>query len=149
MNWGDNLTLIVAIRPTGFVTLGTCWRAVITVSFVHWVRTRLAPRLRRGDIVPLDNLKPSRSGSSSSSAGPRGGSCRPIRMTVILSSRGARSSGAFEPTPLARPERCGRWLAPPATWSVRITVANGLRMLGTAIQVPIGINDCEREGKTN
>lgn len=56
-NWGDNLTLIGAIRATGWVTLGTCWRAMNTAIFVRWVRTRLAPRLRRGDIVLLDNLR--------------------------------------------------------------------------------------------
>lgn len=57
MHWGDNLTLIGAIRPTGWVTLGTCWRAVTTVTFVHGVRTRLAPRLRHGDVVLLDHLQ--------------------------------------------------------------------------------------------
>lgn len=56
-NWGDNLTLIGAIRPSGWVTLGTCWRAMKAKTFIHWVRTRLAPRLRRGDVVLLDNLK--------------------------------------------------------------------------------------------
>lgn len=57
MNWGDNLTLIGAIRPSGWVTLGTCWRAMKTRGFEDWVRRRLAPRLCRGDIVLLDNLK--------------------------------------------------------------------------------------------
>ncbi len=28
MNWGDNLTLIGAMRAQGWVTLGTCWRGV-------------------------------------------------------------------------------------------------------------------------
>ncbi len=57
MNWGNNLTLMGAIRATGWVTLGTCWRAMTAATFERWVRTRLAPRLRRGDIVVLDNLK--------------------------------------------------------------------------------------------
>ena len=56
MNWGDNLTLIGAIRRTGWVTLNTKWRAVNTPFFVDWVRRRLAPRLRRHDVVLLDNL---------------------------------------------------------------------------------------------
>jgi transposase len=57
MNWGDNLTLIGAIRREGWVTLNTKWRAVNTPFFVEWVRRRLAPRLRPRDVVLLDNLK--------------------------------------------------------------------------------------------
>lgn len=57
MNWGTNLTLLGAIRPTGWVTLSTKWRAVTADVFAEWVRRRLAPRLRPGDIVLLDNLK--------------------------------------------------------------------------------------------
>jgi transposase len=56
MNWGDNLTLVGAIRRSGWVVLSTKWRAMNNVAFIAWVRRRLAPRLRRGDIVVLDNL---------------------------------------------------------------------------------------------
>jgi len=56
MNWGDNLTLIGAIRREGWLTLHTKWRAVNTESFVQWVRRSLAPHLRSGDIVVMDNL---------------------------------------------------------------------------------------------
>jgi transposase len=56
MNWGDNLTLIGAMRADRWLTLSMCWRGVTYESFEEWVRTRLAPRLRRGDIVLLDNL---------------------------------------------------------------------------------------------
>ena len=57
MNWGDNLTLIGAVRSSGWVTLGTRWGATTKVTFTAWMRDRLAPKLRRGDIVLLDNLK--------------------------------------------------------------------------------------------
>jgi len=57
MNWGDNLTLIGAVRLGGWVTLGTQWGAATKVTFTAWVRDRLAPKLRRGDIVLMDNLK--------------------------------------------------------------------------------------------
>jgi len=57
MNWGDNLTLVGAIRRTGWVVLNTKWRAMTKPAFIAWVRDRLAPRLRRGDIVLLDNLQ--------------------------------------------------------------------------------------------
>ena len=56
MNWGDNLTLIGAMRADRWLTLGTVWRGVTSASFEEWVRTRLAPKLRRGDVVLLDNL---------------------------------------------------------------------------------------------
>ena len=56
MNWGTNLTLIGAIRRTGWVTLNTKWRALDAAYFIDWVRRRLAPHLRPGDIVLLDNL---------------------------------------------------------------------------------------------
>jgi transposase len=57
MNWGDNLTLVGAVRRTGWVTLGTKWRAMTGDAFLAWVRRSLAPRLREGDVVLLDNLK--------------------------------------------------------------------------------------------
>lgn len=56
MNWGDNFTLVGAIRQRGGVVLNTKWHAMNEVSFIDWVRRRLAPRLRCGDIVVLDNL---------------------------------------------------------------------------------------------
>jgi transposase len=56
MNWGDNLTLVGAIRRRGWAVLSTHWGAMNKRTFVRWVRERLAPRVRRGDIVVLDNL---------------------------------------------------------------------------------------------
>ena len=56
MNWGDNLSLVGAMRATGWVTMGTTWGAINTPRFVTWVRRSLVRRLRRGDIVVLDNL---------------------------------------------------------------------------------------------
>ena len=57
MHWGDNLTLVGAIRRTGWVTLGTTWRAMHSAAFLTWGRRALVPRLRPGDIILLDNLK--------------------------------------------------------------------------------------------
>jgi DDE superfamily endonuclease len=56
MNRGDHLTLIGAIRLEGMVALATQWQAVNTETFTAWVRERLTPRLRHGDVVLLDNL---------------------------------------------------------------------------------------------
>ena len=55
-NWGDNLTLIGAIRASGWVTTSTWWHATTADRFVTWVRRRLAPKLRTGNIVVMDNL---------------------------------------------------------------------------------------------
>jgi transposase len=56
MNWGDNLTMIGAIRARRWVTLGTHWRGTTRDKFLHWVDRRLTPRLRPGDVVLMDRL---------------------------------------------------------------------------------------------
>ena len=55
-NWGDNLTLVGAMRVDRWVTLSTNWGAMNTARFIQWIRRRLVPRLRPRDIVVLDNL---------------------------------------------------------------------------------------------
>ena len=56
MNWGDNLSLVGAMRLDGWVTLATSWGAINTPRFVTWVRRHLVRKLHPGDIVVLDNL---------------------------------------------------------------------------------------------
>ena len=55
-NWGDNLSLVGAMRLEGWVTLATAWGAITTPRFVAWVRRHLVRHLRPGDIVVLDHL---------------------------------------------------------------------------------------------
>jgi transposase len=76
INWGDNLTLIGAVRLRGWVTLGTCWRAMTTTTFNRWVKTHLAPRLRPRDIVLLDNLRAHKSPVAQRVIEARGASVR-------------------------------------------------------------------------
>ena len=57
MNWGKSLTMIGAIRTTGWVSLGTCWGAANTERFAVWFTRKLLPKLQRGDIVVLDNAQ--------------------------------------------------------------------------------------------
>jgi transposase len=57
MNWGTNLTMIGAMRGDRWLTLGTAWQTANADRFVRWVECRLAPKLRPGDIVVLDNLR--------------------------------------------------------------------------------------------
>ena len=57
MDWGTNLTMIGAIRRDGWLALGTIWGAANKENFTAWVKERLAPKLRPGDIVVMDNLR--------------------------------------------------------------------------------------------
>ena len=57
MNWGKSLTMIGAIRLSGGVCLGTHWGAITADSFLLWCKRSLFPKLRRGDIVVMDNAK--------------------------------------------------------------------------------------------
>jgi transposase len=57
MNWGTNLTMIGAVRLSGWVTLSTMFKTANGARFLTWVRRRLAPKLRKGDIVILDNAQ--------------------------------------------------------------------------------------------
>lgn len=57
MNWGPNLTLLGAIRVTGWVVLNTMFATTNADRFVDWLAKQLLPRLRPGDVLVLDNLK--------------------------------------------------------------------------------------------
>lgn len=57
MNWGKNLTLLGAMRLAGWVLLSTMFDTTNKDRFVSWLVTKLLPRLKRGDILLMDNLK--------------------------------------------------------------------------------------------
>jgi transposase len=57
MNRGANLTLLGAIRRTGWVVLSTIWQTANGERFVCWLKRKLLPKLRRGDILVMDNLR--------------------------------------------------------------------------------------------
>jgi transposase len=56
MNWGKNLNLLGAIRRDGWVVLTTTYEKVTKDFFVRWVKTKLLPKLRFGDVLVMDNL---------------------------------------------------------------------------------------------
>lgn len=56
MNWGKNLTLLGAIRLTGWVVLTSMFATANKDRFVAWLKGKLLPRLRRGDVIVMDNL---------------------------------------------------------------------------------------------
>jgi transposase len=57
MNWGKSLTMIGAVRTTGWVALGTMFKTANSDRFVRWFSKGLLPHLFRGDIVVLDNAQ--------------------------------------------------------------------------------------------
>jgi transposase len=75
--------MIGAIRVEKWVTVRTAWDAVNTDRFAAWVRRDLAPQLRAGDVVVLDNLWAHK---------------RPL-VRELIEARGARSGFC----PLSRP----------------------------------------------
>jgi transposase len=74
MNWGTNLTMIGAIRLSGWVTMSTMFKTANGDRFVAWVRRQLAPKLRPQDVVVLDNAR----------------AHKDARVAAILKARGAR-----------------------------------------------------------
>ncbi len=72
MNWGKNLTMIGAIRLSGWVTLSTMFKTANGERFLAWVRRRLAPRLRAGDVVVLDNAQAHKNARVAASIEARG-----------------------------------------------------------------------------
>lgn len=57
INWGrKSLTLLGAIRLRGWVVLTTTYGPANRQSFVAWLIKKLLPKLRRGDVVVMDNL---------------------------------------------------------------------------------------------
>jgi transposase len=57
MNWGKNLTLYGAIRRSGWVALNSAFASANGDRFVAWLSTSLLPKLRKGDVLVMDNLK--------------------------------------------------------------------------------------------
>jgi transposase len=56
MNRGKSLTLLGAIRLRGWVLLSTIWATTNGDRFVAWLTRKLLPKLRRGDVLVMDNL---------------------------------------------------------------------------------------------
>lgn len=56
MNRGKNLTLLGAIRYAGWVTLNSIFNTANADRFVAWLTKKLLPKLRRNDVLVMDNL---------------------------------------------------------------------------------------------
>lgn len=56
-NWGKyNWTFLGAIRLSGWVLLTSIYGSAKKDTFVRWFRKRLLPKLKRGDVIVMDNL---------------------------------------------------------------------------------------------
>lgn len=57
MNWGKNLTLLGAIRLKGWVQMSAQFATANGQRFMQWLARRLLPRLEKGDVLVMDNLR--------------------------------------------------------------------------------------------
>lgn len=57
-NWGKNLSVIGAVRRDCVLCHQTVEGAVNGPKFIEFVEKRLVPRLGKGDVVVMDNLRP-------------------------------------------------------------------------------------------
>ena len=131
MNWGDNLTMIGAIRADRWLTMSTGWEPANAERFVTWVERRLVPKLRPGDVVVMDNLgahKDARvrllieqSGATLVFLPPYSYDFNPIESAWALIKKRIRSIGprtgralrstAYRAWRAIRPEHCQKWYA--------------------------------------
>ena len=131
MNWGDNLTMIGAIRADRWLTMRTDWGAVNTERFVTWVERHLVSHLRVGDIVVMDNLGAHKDGRVRALIEQRGATLvflppysydlNPIESAWALIKKRIRSlaprtaatlrSTAQRAWRTIRPEHCDNWFA--------------------------------------
>jgi transposase len=131
MNWGDNLTMIGAIRVDQWLTMATGWQAANTERFITWVERRLAPKLRVGDVVIMDNLAAHKDGRVRTLIEQRGATLHflppysydfnPIEPAWALIKKRIRSiaprtaatlrSTAQRAWRAVRPEHCQNWYA--------------------------------------
>lgn len=57
MNWGKNLTLLGAVRLSGWVQMTAQFATANGERFLRWLTRRLLPRLQKGDVLVMDNLR--------------------------------------------------------------------------------------------
>ena len=56
IHW-NQLTMVGAVTVEGWLTFTTSWDTMNKERFAEWVRSKLAPRLKPGQVVILDNLR--------------------------------------------------------------------------------------------
>ena len=72
-NQGKNTTLVVALTPDGLQAPWLIEGAMNTETFAWYIRDQLAPRLRPGQVVVLDNLSAHQAASIREAIEARGG----------------------------------------------------------------------------
>lgn len=122
--WGDNLTMIGAMRRRGFSVLSTMFKSANADRFCKWVKRRLAPKLNRGDVVILDNAKAHKDprvrriieakGATLEYLPPYSYDFNPIEPAWALAKKHIRACGPRDRVALRRVARAGRRRVRPA-----------------------------------
>jgi transposase len=107
---GKHLTLVAALTPDGLHDPWLMEGAMTTATFAWYIRAELAPRLRPGQVVVLDNLRVHKAASIRQALAARGGEllflppsspdCTPIeqafsKLKALLRGLGARTREAL------------------------------------------------------
>lgn len=128
-NWGTNLTVIGAMRLSGWVVQSTMFQTINKDRFVRWIRASLLPKLRRGDVIVMDNLAAHKDPRVDALCGARGvrvlylppysPDFNPIEPGWALQKQFVRKHAPRGPQRLRRiarraryrvtPTHCGRW----------------------------------------
>jgi len=119
MNWGKHsLTMVGAIRRNGWITMSTMVGAANRDRFTDWIRRRLAPKLRPGDIVILDNAAPHHDARVISLVEARGGrveylppyspDLNPIESAWAIAKKHIRAVAPRDPRSLRKAAHAGR-----------------------------------------
>ena len=132
MNWGRTLTLLGAMRLTGWVVLQTMFATTNADRFVTWLRRHLLPKLQRGDVLVMDNLRAHHDPVSGPSVAATAYACSTCRRTRRISIRSNRAGPCRSSTsasmPPVRQTICGVSRVVRGIVSRPSTVTDGLRM---------------------
>jgi hypothetical protein len=132
-----DVTLIGPIRILGWITLGTMFATANRERFVHWLRVRLLPRLRNGDVLVMDNATAHHAPQVAHLCKAAG-----VRLLYLppyspdfnpIEPAWALQNSTFGSTRLAIHGLFGVWPAARGTESRSVTVAIGLLMRDTGL----------------
>jgi transposase len=124
MNWGKNLTLLGAIRLSGWVQMSAQFNTANRERFLRWLTRRLLPRLNKGDVLIMDNLPAHKSPQVTKSCAAHGvrllylppysPDLNPIEPGWALQKQYVRKCAPRHPSALVRVARRARYRVTPS-----------------------------------